>query len=149
MFNWFCELAVKLDVPFQIHSGLGQVSGSRPLLLESTIARYPQLHFVLFHMGYPWYHEIAGLAHNYANVHMDMVWGPVVGPQRRPVAALHQYLEVGAVQRFDRLGQRHVDIEDGDRPALLAWRCTSPPCSPRRSTTATSTWPRPRCWRTS
>jgi hypothetical protein len=120
MFNWFCELAVKLDVPFQIHTGLGQLAGSRPLLFESTIVRYPQLHFVLFHMGYPWYHEIAGLAHNYANVSMDMVWGPIISPSAA-VAALHQYLEVARSSDLIAWGSDTWTSEDAVG-ALLAWQ---------------------------
>ena len=120
MFNWLCELAVKLDVPFQIHTGLGQLAGSRPLLLESTIARYPQLHFVLFHMGYPWYHEIAALAHNYANVSMDMVWGPIISPSAA-VAALHQYLEVARSSDLIAWGSDTWTSEDAVG-ALLAWQ---------------------------
>jgi len=120
MFNWFCELAVKLDVPFQIHTGLGQLAGSRPLLFESTIARYPQLHFVLFHMGYPWYHEIAGLAHNYKNVSMDMVWGPIISPSAA-VAALHQYLEVARSSDLIAWGSDTWTSEDAVG-ALLAWQ---------------------------
>jgi hypothetical protein len=120
MFNWFCELALKLDVPFQIHTGLGQLTGSRPLLFESTIARYPQLHFVLFHMGYPWYHEIAGLAHNYANVSMDMVWGPIISPTAA-VAALHQYLEVARSSDLIAWGSDTWTSEDAVG-ALLAWQ---------------------------
>jgi hypothetical protein len=120
MFNWFCGLAVKLELPFQIHTGLGQLTGSRPLLFESTIARYPQLHFVLFHMGYPWYHEIAGLAHNYANVSMDMVWAPIISPSAA-VAALHQYLEVARSSDLIAWGSDTWTSEDAVG-ALLAWQ---------------------------
>jgi uncharacterized protein len=120
MFNWLCELALKLEVPFQIHTGLGQLTGSRPLLFESTIARYPQLHFVLFHMGYPWYHEIAGLAHNYANVSMDMVWAPIISPTAA-VAALHQYLEVARSSDLIAWGSDTWTSEDAVG-ALLAWQ---------------------------
>jgi hypothetical protein len=120
MFNWFCELAVRLEVPFQIHTGLGQLVGSQPLLFESTIARYPQLHFVLFHMGYPWYHEIAGLAHNYRNVSIDMVWGPIISPSAA-VAALHQYLEVARSSDLIAWGSDTWTSEDAVG-ALLAWQ---------------------------
>jgi hypothetical protein len=120
MFNWFCELAVKLDVPFQIHTGLGQLAGSRPLLFESTLGRYPQLHFVLFHMGYPWYQEIAGLAHNYGNVSMDMVWAPIISPSAA-VAALHQYLEVARSSDLIAWGSDTWTSEDAVG-ALLAWQ---------------------------
>ena len=120
MFNWLCELALKLGVPFQIHTGLGQLAGSQPLLFEPTIARYPQLHFVLFHMGYPWYHEIAGLAHNYANVSMDMVWAPIISPSAA-VAALHQYLEVARSSDLIAWGSDTWTSEDAVG-ALLAWQ---------------------------
>ena len=95
-----CELAGELNVPFQIHTGLGQLSGSNPLLIEPLIERYPQTKFVLFHGGYPWYHEIGALAHNHSNVLVDLVWLPLISTTAA-VSALHEYIEV--VPSSDRI----------------------------------------------
>ena len=119
MFNWFCELAEKLDLPFQIHTGLGQLAGSRPMLFEPVLLRYPQVHFVLFHAGYPWYGEVAGLAHNHANVSIDMVWAPIISTSAA-VAALHEYIEVARSSDRIAWGSDTWTSEEAVG-ALLAW----------------------------
>ena len=119
MFNWFCRLAAKLDVPFQVHMGLGQLPGSRPMLFAPTLERYPRVHFVLFHMGYPWYDEIAGLAHNYDNLSVDMVWAPIISPTAA-VAALHQDIEVARADDRIAWGSDTWTSEEAVG-ALLAW----------------------------
>ena len=118
--NWFCRMAVRLEVPFQVHTGLAQLSGSRPLLFEPTIMRHPDVHFVLFHAGFPWYGEIAGLAHNHANVSLDMVWAPLISATAA-IAALHQFLEVA--RSSDRIvwGSDTWTSEEAIG-ALLAWQ---------------------------
>ncbi len=119
MFNWFCRLALKLEVPFQVHMGLGQLPGSRPMLFVPTLERYRQLHFVLFHIGYPWYDEVAGLAHNYDNVSVDMVWAPIISPTAA-IAGLHQYIEVAMSDDRIAWGSDTWTSEEAVG-ALLAW----------------------------
>jgi hypothetical protein len=120
MFNWFCELASKLEVPFQVHTGLALLGKSDPMLLESTITRHPGTSFVLFHAGYPWYDSVAGLARTYSNVCVDMVWVPHISITGA-VHALHEILEV--IPSSDRIGwggdARTAEEAYG---ALLAWR---------------------------
>ena len=91
--NRVCELASELGVPYQIHTGLAQLNGSNPMLLEPVIERFPDTMFVLFHGGYPWYHEIGALAHNHSNVYIDMVWLPLISTSAA-VKALHEYIEI-------------------------------------------------------
>ena len=120
MFGWFCELARRLEVPFQVHTGLARLSGSDPMLLEPVIADHPGTRFVLFHAGYPWYDSVAGLAHTYANVYVDMVWVPHVSPTGA-VQALHEILE--GIPSNERIGWGG-DARTGEEAygALLAWR---------------------------
>jgi hypothetical protein len=119
MFHWFCRLAARLELPFQIHTGLGQLSGSRPCLFEPSLLRHPDVHFVLFHAGYPWWGETAGLLHNYANVSVDMVWAPIISTNAA-VAALHEYLEVARSSRRIAWGSDTWTSEEAIG-ALLAW----------------------------
>ena len=100
MFLLICEFAIEFDLPFQNHTGLGIISGSNPMNLEPVIARYPEIKFVLFHGGYPWCHEVGGLAHNYANVYPDLCWLPLISTTAA-TTALHEYLEVA--QTSDRI----------------------------------------------
>ncbi|MHB8995857.1 MAG: amidohydrolase family protein [Armatimonadota bacterium] len=88
-----CRVAGELGVPLQVHLGLGKLAGSQPMLLEPTIAKYPDTIFDLFHCGYPWTHEIGGLLHNYRNVYADFCWLPIISTTVA-VQALHEYLDV-------------------------------------------------------
>jgi len=120
MFDWFCRLCARFGVPFQIHTGLGKLAGSRPIFLESTILRNPQVHFVLFHAGYPWYDETAGMLHNHSNISVDMVWVPLISPTGA-VLALHEFIEVA--QSGDLIGWGGDAFTSEEAfGALLAWR---------------------------
>lgn len=92
MFHFILGQAGRLDLPVQIHTGLGRIQGSNPMLLVPLIEQYPDTKFVLFHGGYPWSHEIGGLLHNYDNVYADLVWLPLISPTAA-VSALHEWLE--------------------------------------------------------
>ncbi len=120
MFHWFCQLCEKFEVPFQIHTGLGKLSGSRPMLLEPVIQWYPEIHFVLFHAGYPGYNEIAGLLHNHSNISVDMVWVPITSTSGA-VQALHEYIEVAQSSTSIEWGGDAFTSEEAFG-ALLAWR---------------------------
>jgi len=91
--NRICRLAAELNVPYQVHTGLGELSGSNPMGLESLIQRHPETRFVLFHGGYPWIHEIGALAHNHKNVLVDLVWLPLISTTAAKTA-LHEYIEI-------------------------------------------------------
>lgn len=93
MFHYSLQVARERNLPIQIHTGLAQLSGSNPMLLEPVIAKYPDVKFVLFHGGFPWIYEIAGLAHNYKNVYIDMNWLPLISTKAAE-NALHTYLEI-------------------------------------------------------
>lgn len=120
MFGWFCRLAIELEVPFQIHTGMAKLGGSNPLLLEPVIARYPELRFVLLHAGYPWYDLSAGLARNHSNISIDMAWVPLLSTTGA-IFALHEYLET--VQSINNIawGSDTWTSEEA-YGALLAWR---------------------------
>lgn len=93
MFHYFMKVAQERSLPVQFHTGLAQLSGSNPMLLERTIATYPDVKFVLFHGGFPWTYEIGALAHNYKNVYIDMNWLPIISTKAAETA-LHTYLEI-------------------------------------------------------
>jgi hypothetical protein len=120
MFHFFCRLAANFDAPFQVHTGLGELSGSHPLAFEPIIVRHPNVHFVLFHAGYPWYGEAAGLAHNHSNISLDMVWAPIISTSAA-VAALHEFIEVARSSDRIAWGSDTWTSEEAIG-ALLAWQ---------------------------
>lgn len=120
MFHWFCELNRQMDIPFQIHTGLADISNSNPMLFEPVIRSYPDILFVLFHAGYPWYSQIAGLAHNYPNVVIDMVWAPIISTSAS-IQALKEYIEVAPSSDLIAWGGDAWTSEESVG-AVLAWK---------------------------
>jgi len=120
IFHKICEFAQELDIPFQNHTGLALIGGSNPMNLEPVIAKYPKLRFIIFHGGYPWIHEVAGLAHNYPNVYPDLCWLPLISPSAA-VQSVKEYIET--TQTIDKIAwgsDSHVPEESFG--AILAFR---------------------------
>ncbi len=78
MFWHICQLSVRYDLPFQIHTGQARIQGSNPMLLVDAIAANPQTKFILFHGGYPWIGETGVIAMRHQNVWIDSTWLPTL-----------------------------------------------------------------------
>lgn len=78
MFGYVAKLSARYSLPFQIHTGWGQLQGSNPILLADLIEANPGTKFVLFHGVYPWVGETGAIAKRYSNVWIDSVWMPVI-----------------------------------------------------------------------
>lgn len=82
MFHELIKLADAHSVPVQIHTGInwGFMSNSRPSHLTNLFFLYPQVKFDLFHIGYPYWEEVAVLAKTFDNVYIDFCWAYVISP---------------------------------------------------------------------
>jgi len=120
IFNRCCELAEELDLPFQVHTGLAMLSGSQPMNFEPIIAKYPKVRFVMFHAGYPWVHQVAGLAHNYPNVLPSLTWVPTISTSAA-VRGLHEFVDVSSSCNSITWGS-DCWVPEESVGALLAWR---------------------------
>lgn len=120
IFNRCCELAAELEIPFQIHTGLGRLSGSNPLILEPIIEKYPNTRFVLFHSGFPWTLEVAALSHNHSNVLPSLTWTATISPV---VAArtLDEYIDVARSIDMITWGS-DCWVPEESIGAMLAWK---------------------------
>lgn len=98
VFDHLCALAAKYELPFQNHTGLGQLDGTNPMHLRQMIVRHPRTKFVLLHGGYPWTGEVAALAHNYGNVYPDLTWLPLISTSAA-IRALREWLETAHSSR--------------------------------------------------
>ncbi len=103
VFFQLCRIAAEEDLPFQCHTGLGQIDRTNALGLLPAIRQNPETRFVLFHGGYPWMADIAALAHNFPNVYVDLCWLPL--------------LSTSAAERF--LNEM-LDVTTADK---LSWGC--------------------------
>lgn len=65
-----------VNKPLQLHTGLGDADISlvlaNPAYLQSVIAQYPEVDFVLLHSSYPYTREAGYLACVYPNVYLDL-----------------------------------------------------------------------------
>lgn len=103
LFHHICERSAALNMPMQIHTGLGLMDNSRAMSLQSAIAGHPDTRFILMHGSYPWMADIAGLTHVFPNVWADLCWLPLIS-----TAATH------------RLLHELFDVCNGDR---IIWGC--------------------------
>jgi predicted TIM-barrel fold metal-dependent hydrolase len=99
------ELSIDVDLPFQIHCGMGDqdldISTARPGLL-AAVFRDPRLRharIVLLHGAYPFHEEAAYLVDVFPNVYLDLsehnlFLGPNVAAVLRPVLALAPFTKL-------------------------------------------------------
>ena len=81
------ELSIELNLPFQIHAGMGDqdldIKTARPGLLAAVFrdARLRHARIILLHGAYPFYEEGAYLATIFPNVYLDLSeFNPMIGP---------------------------------------------------------------------
>jgi uncharacterized protein len=80
------ELSIELDLPFQIHTGMGdqdlEIATARPGLL-AAVFRDPELRharIVMLHGSYPFHQEAAYLTNIFPNVYLDLSeFNPFIG----------------------------------------------------------------------
>ena len=120
IFNRCCELAGELALPFQVHTGLARIRTSNPMNFEPILERYPGVRFVLFHAGYPWTHEVAGLAHNDANALPSLTWTATICTSAA-IRALHDFIDVACSANSITWGS-DCWVAEESVGAMLAWR---------------------------
>ena len=92
IFFQICRFAAELDLPIQVHTGMGQGRRTNALWLQEVIQSNPQTRFVLLHGSYPWIEDIPALVRLYPNVYADLCWLPL-GSTRAGKFLLHELIE--------------------------------------------------------
>lgn len=101
--DYICKIAAELDVPFQIHTGLGQLFKTEAKQLLPIIQENPKTKFVMFHMSYPNASDVFELVHTYNNVYADLCWTPLI-----------------SCEFSERVLSELLDVCNGDR---ICWGC--------------------------
>jgi predicted TIM-barrel fold metal-dependent hydrolase len=98
VFFYICRLAAEVDIPIQVHTGMGCLQQTNALSLREVIAKNPATRFVLLHCSYPWVEETNALMHLYPNVYPDLSWLPMLSIS---VAChvLHSLIEGGGLEK--------------------------------------------------
>jgi predicted TIM-barrel fold metal-dependent hydrolase len=71
------RIAAKYDVPVMIHTGdtyskTAKVRHAHPLLVDDVAVDYPEVKFVLCHLGNPWFNDTAEVLYKNDNVYADV-----------------------------------------------------------------------------
>jgi hypothetical protein len=114
------ERAADLGLVVQVHTGMGRLSGSNPMLLDPLLAEHPRVTFDLFHGGYPWTRESAALAHQHPNARLNLTWLPQLTSEAT-VGIVKEWLQVVPRARRISWGGDCQSIEE-TYGALLAFR---------------------------
>lgn len=69
---------VELDVPVNIHTSINFSTATlmeygRPILLDEVMVHFPELRVCAAPPGFPWVHELIGVAWRHANVHIGLI----------------------------------------------------------------------------
>ena len=91
-------MAAELDLPVQIHTGMGQGRKTNAAHLQPAIQNFPTTRFVLLHCSYPWIQDISMLVNKYPNVIPDLSWLPLISTQSA-TAMLHELIERATLDR--------------------------------------------------
>jgi len=98
VFYQICKIAAELDLPIQIHTGLGKLEKTNAMQMQEVISKNPGTKFVLFHGSYPWMDDINGLLHLYPNVYPDLCWLPLISTSACE-RMLDELIEVGTADK--------------------------------------------------
>ena len=92
------EEADSRSLPYQIHTGMTNLSQSNPAQLESMIQQYRNISFVLLH-AYPFISEASYLARTNPNVWVDTSWLVLQSPEILQIA-LKEYIGMVPADRI-------------------------------------------------
>ncbi len=99
IFFELCKIAGDSKIPFQCHTGLGELDRTNAMQMREAIVKNPDTTFILFHGSYPWLDDLCALIHRYGNVYADLCWLPIISPSAAK-RLFHEILEVGNADRI-------------------------------------------------
>ncbi|HVM71167.1 MAG TPA: amidohydrolase family protein [Anaerolineales bacterium] len=99
LFFQLCQMAADLDLPVQIHTGMGQGRRTNAAALQPAIRNFPATRFVLLHCSYPWIQDMSMLVDKYPNVYPDLSMLPLISTQSG-ATMLHELIERATLDRI-------------------------------------------------
>ncbi len=115
MMHQIIRATIEAGLPMQIHTGLQEgneniITNANPTHLVNLFVEYREAKFDLFHGGYPYIHEWATLAKNFANVYADMAWVHIISPSIGR-SLLHELIETVPGNKIMACGGDAVTVE--------------------------------------
>lgn len=112
------ERAGQRGLPVKFHTGYHAGTSTLNLAhiqsnqadLSTLIADFPHVDFVLFHIGWPYQHDVLALAKSFPNVYVDMCWAWILDPMgsRR---FLKEFIGVAPWHKVFTFGGDYITVE--------------------------------------
>lgn len=72
--NELLRVVARLGLPVAVHTGFHNFDEYHPVHFYPVIRRYPDVHFDLFHFGFPYGRDLLGMAATCANISVNLCW---------------------------------------------------------------------------
>ncbi|MER8543296.1 amidohydrolase [Mesorhizobium sp. M1334] len=119
LFHYCVKKAGEYGLPVKLHTGYFATRDSMPLAwvkenaadLCSLLQDYPEVRFVLMHIGYPYQDEILALCKQYSNAYVDLCWAWIVNPVAS-VRFLTEFLVAVPANKVLTFGGDYIMVEN-------------------------------------
>ena len=123
------ERAGQYGLPVKLHCGYYAGTGRMPLAWVSRnaadlcplLADFPDVRFVLMHIGYPYQDEYIALAKHYPNVWIDLCWAWIINPVAS-VRFVKEFLPAAPASKLLTFGGDYAVVEPVVGHAAIARR---------------------------
>jgi hypothetical protein len=125
LLRYTIQRATEAGLAIKLHTGIGCLAtlyGDPTPVLPIAHARnhqsdlcrlyqdFPDARFVLFHIGYPYHHEVVAMAKLYRNVFVDMCWAWILDPAES-IRFLRSYLTTAPFNKLFTFGGDNLAVE--------------------------------------
>jgi uncharacterized protein len=129
LFHKVVEHAAEHHLPVQIHTGMladnrNENIRTNPSLLSNVLNRYQEVHFDLFHGGYPYCSELAAMVKNLPNVFADLCWLHIIAPGAAK-RLLHELIETVPSNKILGFGGDFLHVEGAYAHSQMARAVTA------------------------
>jgi uncharacterized protein len=124
--HYLCKKCGEYQLRMKFHTGLQEGNGnnitnSRAALLINLFSKYPDTHFDMYHISYPYQEELACIAKNFSNVTIDFCWMWIINPAAGR-QALSNMLDTVPATKIHGFGGDFVFVEGTYGHAVMARR---------------------------
>jgi hypothetical protein len=129
LWRYTVRRATEYRLPVKLHTGYYAGTGYMPLDRVSqnlkdlcpVLQDFPNTHFVLMHITYPYQDELIALAKQYPNVYVDLCWAWIVNPLATK-RFVKEFLMAGPANKLFTFGGDYTAVENVVGHAEIARR---------------------------
>jgi hypothetical protein len=115
MLHHILRRVAKRDMTVQVHTGMQEGNGNllqnaNPSQLCGLLLRYPDVRFVLMHIGYPYQLELSAIGKMFPNAFLDMCWAHIISPNASRLA-LREWLDAVPANKICAFGGDYLFVD--------------------------------------